>query len=112
MTNPDRCRMARGTDVAVCYDGKLGRRVLGVVTEVRGNGYIKVRFVPYEADDKTEIESWFHKIPGSGDCFEGVVVYENALMPKLFPMLGATAQGDYYTVHKWNNPTSHQHSRK
>jgi hypothetical protein len=53
--------MKRGTIVAVCHDGKWGRRVKGVVVDTRNGHHIKVRFE--NPDDETEgapkeIEFW------------------------------------------------------
>ena len=36
--------MKRGTPVAVCHDGKWGRRIKGEVVETRNGHHIKVRF--------------------------------------------------------------------
>jgi hypothetical protein len=53
--------MKRGIAVAVCHDGKWGRRVKGVVIGTRKGSFIKVRF-PHPADD-TPVEAWFRVIP-------------------------------------------------
>lgn len=51
--------MKRGQKVAVCYDGKWGRRVPGIVTGTRNGHHIRVRFVPYCSEDEKELEAWF-----------------------------------------------------
>lgn len=99
--------MKRGQKVAVCYDGKWGRRVPGIVTGTRNGHHIQVRFVPRYTDDEKEIEAWFRakkrgrKYGRAPKYFGGWVRSDNALMPILFPLFGATAPGDWYTVHKW-----------
>lgn len=107
LVSPLEDNMKRGMKVAVCYDGKYGRRVPGIVTATRRGHHIKVRFIPYASEDNTEVESWFRikrsKCNGQRKYFGGWARYENALMPMLFTMFGATAPGDYYTVHKWPN---------
>lgn len=56
--------MKRGTEVAVCHDGKWSRKVKGVVVQTK-NGYkIKVRFT-YGYDEETveTVEAWFKVRP-------------------------------------------------
>jgi len=50
--------MKRGTLVAVCHDGKYGRRRQGVVIGTRNGHHIKVRFT---APEGTVVEAWFRK---------------------------------------------------
>ncbi len=51
--------MKRGTKVAVCHDGKWGRRVAGEVIATRQGHHILVRF---EFDDKV-VEFWARRVP-------------------------------------------------
>lgn len=43
--------MKVGQEVAVCYDGKYGRRVKGVVIKQHNGHHITVRFEPWAGDD-------------------------------------------------------------
>jgi len=87
--------MKRGKTVAVCYDGKSGRRVPGVVTETRRGHHIKVRFKPWGVDEAPEVEAWFRR-DRPRRYFTAFVESENALMPALF-----SAPGDFYSVYRW-----------
>jgi len=53
--------MKRGTEVAVCHDGKWGRRVKGVVVATAKGSRIKVQF-PSPVDG-TDVEFWARVIP-------------------------------------------------
>lgn len=93
--------MKRGQTVAVCYDGKYGRRVKGVVTKQHNGHHVTVRFTPWPDGDK-EVEIKFRQRKHRNHkFFGGWARYADALMPVLFPMFGATAPGDYYSVLKW-----------
>ena len=61
--------MKRGTEVAVCQDGKWSRKVKGVVVQTK-NGYkIKVRFTyGYDEETTETVEVWFK--------MQGVIRYE------------------------------------
>jgi len=53
--------MKRGTIVAVCHDGKWGRRVKGVVVATRQGHHIKVRFDNPDnetPDAPAQVEFW------------------------------------------------------
>lgn len=53
--------MKRGTVVAVCHDGKWGRRVKGEVIGTRRGHHILVRFPHPETDDP--VEFWARRRP-------------------------------------------------
>ena len=93
--------MKRGNEVAVCYDGKYGRRVKGVVTKQHNGHHITVRFTPWP-DGAKEVDVRFRQLKyGNRKFYGGWARLEGAMMPMIFPMFGATAVGDYYTVLKW-----------
>lgn len=50
--------MKRGTLVAVCHDGKWGRRVKGVVIDTRRGHHIKVRFPNPDDEVGGDVEFW------------------------------------------------------
>lgn len=52
--------MKRGAKVAVCHDGKWGRRVEGVVVQTRNGHHIKVRFQDLDGEP---VEFWARKHP-------------------------------------------------
>lgn len=52
--------MKVGTKVAVCQDGKWGRRVPGIVIQQRNGHHIKVRFT-YPGEPETEF--WARRTP-------------------------------------------------
>lgn len=54
--------MKIGQLVAICHDGKWGRRVQGVVIATRRGHHIKVQF-PHPVDDRTPVEFWVRKEP-------------------------------------------------
>ena len=94
--------MKRGNFVAVCYDGKWGRRVKGEVIATRKGSRILVRFPEYANEDNI-IEHWFkvRKLPtkfgGPRKNYGGFVQVEKSIMRGLFGM-----PGDWYTVWPWN----------
>lgn len=53
--------MKRGTQVAVCHDGKWGRRVQGEVVATRNGHHVKVRF-PHPMTG-SPVEFWVRKRP-------------------------------------------------
>lgn len=53
--------MKRGTIVAVCHDGKWGRRVQGEVVATRRGHHIQVRFPHPETDEP--VLFWARKLP-------------------------------------------------
>jgi hypothetical protein len=55
--------MKRGTVVAVCHDGKWGRRVKGVVVETRKGHHIKVKFPNPASETEEEVEFWARRSP-------------------------------------------------
>ena len=57
-------RAKRGDQVWVCYDGKLGRRQLGIVVKA-GQYRIWVTFVPWASDDDAPITARFNLRPWS-----------------------------------------------
>lgn len=61
--------MKRGDSVAVCHDGKWGRRVQGEVVATRKGHHLKVRF-PHP-DDGTPVEFWARRRPGRRVYFAG-----------------------------------------
>lgn len=90
--------MKWGQKVSVCYD-----------TGTRNGHHIRVRFVPYCSEDEKELEAWFraltkgHSFGGAPKYFGGWVRHDDSFMPKLLPMFGASAPGDWYSVHKWRD---------
>lgn len=97
--------MKIGTKVAVCYDGKWGRRVPGQVVGTK-NGYkIRVRFCEWASEDPNTIEHWFKikrrpsRWGGPRRYFAGYVPVEQpTVMTALFGM-----PGDYYAVYPWRD---------
>jgi hypothetical protein len=93
--------MKRGNTVAVCYDGKWGRRVKGEVIATCKGHKILVRFPEWGKEHKI-IEHWFKvkrrkiKYGGPRKYFAGWVPVERSLMQILFGV-----PGDWYAVYKW-----------
>lgn len=100
--------MKYGDKVAVCYDGKLGRRVPGIVTKTRNGHHIRVRFTPYLSDDNQPVEAWFRVDNiaefgfGKRKRFCGWAQYDGMLMPMLMGF-----KGDWYSVWKWKKNDTH-----
>ena len=96
--------MKRGDHVAVCYDGKWGRRVKGEVIATRKGSRILVRF-PEWANEENIIEHWFpvrklgSKWGGPRKNYAGFVQVEKSIMRGLFGM-----PGDWYSVWPWDMP--------
>lgn len=94
--------MKRGDFVAVCYDGKWGRRVKGQVIATHKGSRILVRFPEYANEDNI-IEHWFRVRKlltiwgGPRKNYAGYVQVEKSIMRGLFGM-----PGDWYTVWPWN----------
>lgn len=103
--------MKRGDSVAVCYDGKWGRRVKGEVIATRKGSRILVRFPEY-ANEENVIEHWFkvRRLPtiwgGPRKNYAGFVQVEKSIMRGLFGM-----PGDWYCVWPWNMG-ERRHSRE
>ena len=96
--------MKRGDIVAVCYDGKWGRRVKGEVIATRKGSRILVRF-PEWANEDNIIEHWFKvrrlhtKFGGPRKNYGGFVNVDKSIMRGLFGM-----PGDWYCVWPWDMP--------
>ena len=75
--------------VYVCYDGKLGRKVEGVVLINRGFA-IKVRFKLWV--EKEIVEQWFVRV--SDEAYGAYVRQEGSLMKALMG-----TPGDWYSVY-------------
>jgi hypothetical protein len=94
--------MKRGKFVAVCYDGKYGRRVKGEVLRTN-KSRILVRFPAYTGD--TLVEHWFHqrrrsaRWGGPRKYYAGFVPVPNSLMVNL----GITDIGDWYRIFTWKD---------
>lgn len=94
--------MKRGDFVAVCYDGKWGRRVKGEVIATRNGSRVLVRFPEYANEDNI-IEHWFRvrnlktKWGGPRKNYAGFVQVEKSIMRGLFGL-----PGDWYSVYPWN----------
>lgn len=94
--------MKRSDSVAVCYDGKWGRRVKGEVIATRKGSRILVRFPEYANPDNI-IEHWFPvrklktKFGGPRKNYAGFVQVDKSIMKGLFGM-----PGDWYSVWPWN----------
>lgn len=80
----------KGEMVNLYYDGKLSRKVDGLVVGVRAQ-QIKVRFIPY-GGPYNEIEAWFKRTNRKTNKYEGYANSEG-LMPIMFDL-----PGDFYTV--------------
>jgi len=80
-----------GTTVSVCYDGKLGRAVDGIVLKTRKNK-ILVEFDEWAGDMKG-IRHWFKRT--GGQSFGDFVPVDGSLMNMLFD-----SPGDWYSVFK------------
>lgn len=61
--------MKRGTKVAVCHDGKWGRRVQGEVIATRNGHHIKVSFPHPETGELVEL--WARRMSGKYGHFGG-----------------------------------------
>lgn len=90
--------MKRGDIVAVCYDGKWGRRVRGEVLATRQCSRILVRFESYA--ESAIVEHWFKlcnrktKYGGKRKYYGGYARVEH------YPTEGvAEVWEEYYTVH-------------
>lgn len=96
--------MKRGDYVAVCYDGKWGRRVRGEVIATRKGSRILVRF-PEWANEDNILEHWFPvrrlktRFGGPRKNYAGFVPVEKSIMRGLFGM-----PGDWYCVWPWDMP--------
>lgn len=96
--------MKRGDSVAVCYDGKWGRRVKGEVLATDRGHKILVRFPEYANEDNI-IEHWFKvrrlhtKYGGRRKNYAGYVNVDKSIMRGLFGM-----PGDWYCVWPWDMP--------
>ena len=98
-------RMKRGQPVAVCYDGKWGRRVRGEVVAADA-GSITVVFQRWASDDKKTVIHKFRR-RSNGKKFGGLPHYhggfipaEDSVMVGLFGM-----PGEWYSVFKWKTKT-------
>lgn len=97
--------MKRGDFVAVCYDGKWGRRVKGQVIATRKGSRVLVRFPEY-ANDTNILEHWFPvrklktKFGGPRKNYAGFVQVEKSIMRNMFGM-----PGDWYSVWPWDMPS-------
>jgi len=92
--------MKYGDEVAVCYDGKWGRRVKGKVIKTHNGHHITVRHPLYA--DEGVVETRFRRKDrgryARKRIFSGWVRHSDALMPMLFG-----APGDWYSVVKWRD---------
>ena len=91
--------MKRGDKVAVCYDGKWGRRVLGEVIATKQTSRIQVRFKEYAGEEI--LTHWFRKRKrsrrhgGRPFYYGGFVPVDKSLMQSMFGM-----PGDWYSIFK------------
>lgn len=98
--------MKIGDRVAVCYDGKVGRAVEGVVTGTRQVGRIRVKFNSWTNNEP--VEAWFPRrqrpvrYGGKRYNYGKFVPVENSLMDALFG-----SGGDWYTVYKVSDLDEH-----
>lgn len=89
--------MKRGAKVAVCHDGKWGRRVQGEVVATRRGHHIKVRFPHPESGELSSF--WARVIP--------TVRYNRNKPPscihhgKQYKHFGGWADIYWFSVHKW-----------
>ena len=83
--------MKRGKKVAVCHDGKWGRKVQGEVVATRRGHHIKVSFPRPESGEP--VEFWARKMP---------TIRHSG---KRYAYFGGWASIDWfcpwYAVHKW-----------
>ena len=95
--------MKIGTEVAVCHDGKWGRRVKGVVVGTRQNTMIKVKFTP--PGEEAEVEFWTRVIPTIRHRRYSKSKYRNSYTLKHYKHFGGWAKIDYwcpwFAVYKW-----------
>lgn len=93
--------MKRGTKVAVCHDGKWGRKVQGKVVATKNGHRIKIRF-PHPENGKF-IEFWARKIPAVRYCKNNPPSCIFHL--KRYAYFAGWANIDWpcpwYSVHKW-----------
>ncbi len=93
--------MRYGDEVAVCYDGKWGRRVKGRVLCGKKGTMILVEF--QQRGEETILQHWFRRRRGGKNTlggkqyyFGGFVPVDGSLMRSLFG-----TPGDWYSVWKW-----------
>lgn len=96
--------MKRGDKVAVCHDGKWGRRVLGEVVATRNGHHIKVAF-PHPENDSV-VEFWARKEkPVRYQQIKQRNGYCKIICLKSYTYFGGWADIDWfspwYSVHKW-----------
>lgn len=94
--------MKIGDRVAVCYDGKVGRAVEGVVTGTRQVSRIRVKFNTWT--DGELVEAWFPRrqrpvrYGGRRYTYGKFVQVTDSLMDKLMG-----SGGDWYAVYKMSD---------
>ena len=92
--------LKRGMAVAVCYDGKYGRRVKGEVIRTDRGSRVLVRFPLWADETDTVIEHWFKREHAQWNpqrqYFGGYVPRERSVMKYFFGL-----PGDYYAVCRW-----------
>ena len=92
--------MKRGDIVAVCYDGKWGRRTMGEVIGTRKGSHILVSFKEYAGD--SILQHWFRRRPrrrrygGKPFYYAGFVPVDRSLMRAMF-----VSPGDWYVIYEW-----------
>jgi hypothetical protein len=80
-----------GDEVRVCYDGKSGRAVKGLVVDKRPSE-IQIEFCEWAADNPP-VKCWF--LRQTKESFGGYLETPNSLMKALFD-----TPGDWYSVYK------------
>ena len=92
--------LKRGMAVAVCYDGKWGRRMKGEVIRTDRGSRVLVRFPLWAEETETVVEHWFKRRRADLDpqrqYFGGYVPREFSVMKHFFGM-----PGDWYAVYRW-----------
>lgn len=82
----------KGETVSVCYDGKSGRAVDGVVLQRRGFA-LQVRFKEWTNPNGKAHDSWF--VRTRPNSFGGYLRTKDSLMNMMF---GKECPGDWYSV--------------
>jgi hypothetical protein len=80
-----------GDTVRVCYDGKSGRAVKGVVLN-KNSSAIQVEFKEWAGNDNM-VKCWFSRI--TKESFGGYLEAQHSLMKALFDL-----PGDWYSVYQ------------
>jgi len=84
--------MKTSKKVAVCYDGKYGRRVEGTIIKQHNGHHIDVEFIPYASDAVTPVVVRFRRGKNNRH-WEGYHRHDVSLMESMMGL-----PGDYYAI--------------